>query len=345
MKKATVTAVAESIKSTKQLSPLHGLAPAKSCKSPLESSCSGLKLDAAQAHLHLDLLGLDETCTNIRLIPYDRRLGNAINGNFAIDLERAQDLNNQGYWICIQVNIASGTKADDVTACTALFCEWDDVPIEEQLVLWQSLGLPEPTFMVMTGNKSIHNYWALTVPIEPERWVPLMDRLIAHAGSDKNCNGLNRMMRLAGGHYIDRNGEAIAISKIVNATGYRYDAAQFEELLPLLPENKPCGRPPRKGSSTPGSLRAIIEALDHIPRRVEGSGTYADYRNILWGLTAACTDAGHAADVAVDLMEDHSPSKQCGWDIRQVARSGGDQIGAGTFWWHAKQHGWRGRHA
>ena len=50
-------------------------------------------------------------------------------------------------------------------------------------------------------------------------------------------------------------------------------------------------------------------------------------------------------DVVIDLMEDHSPSKQCGWDIRQVARSGGDQIGAGSFWWHAQQHGWRCRHA
>ena len=93
MKKATVPTVAQPIKSSKQLSPSQGgLAPAKPCKPPLKSSCSGLTLDAAQAHLHLDLLGLDETCTNIRLIPHKGRRGGAINGIFANDLDRAQDL-------------------------------------------------------------------------------------------------------------------------------------------------------------------------------------------------------------------------------------------------------------
>ena len=69
-------------------------------------------IDAAQAHLHLDLLGLDETCTNIRLIPHKGRRGGAINGIFANDLDRAQDLNREGYGVYLQVNIASGTKAD-----------------------------------------------------------------------------------------------------------------------------------------------------------------------------------------------------------------------------------------
>jgi hypothetical protein len=80
MKKATAATVAQSIKSTKQLSQLQGLAPAKSCKPPLKSSCSALQIDADQANLHLDLLGLDETCTNIRLIPHKGRRGGAING-------------------------------------------------------------------------------------------------------------------------------------------------------------------------------------------------------------------------------------------------------------------------
>ena len=263
MKKATASTVAQSIKSSQQLSPPQGFAPAKSRKPPLKSSCSSLKLDAAQAHQHLDLLGLDETCTNIRLIPHKGRRGGAINGIFANDLDRAQELNGQGYGVYLQVSIASGTKADDVTACTSLICEWDDRPVEEQLVLWQSLGLPEPTFMVMTGGKSVHNYWVFNVPIEPERWVPLLDRLVAHAGSDRSRKGLNRMMRLAGGHYIDRDGEAKAVTRIVNVTGYRYEAAQFEELLPLLSSPTTCGRAPRKAGSTPAELRQITEVGLH----------------------------------------------------------------------------------
>ena len=91
MKKATATTVAQSIKSTKQLSPLQGLAPVKSRKPPLKNSCSGLTLDAAQAHQHLDFLGLDETRTNIRLIPHKGRRGGAINGIFANDLDLRTD--------------------------------------------------------------------------------------------------------------------------------------------------------------------------------------------------------------------------------------------------------------
>ena len=59
-----------------------------------------------------------------------------------------------------------------------------------------------------------------------------------------------------------------------------------------------CRRAPRKFSSIPASLRQITEALDCIPRRVEGSGTYADYRNILWGLVDACAEAGYGKDFA-----------------------------------------------
>ena len=84
----------------------------------------------------------------------------------------------------------------------------------------------------------------------------------------------------------------------------------------------------------------MVNALEAIPQRVEGSGTYADYRDILWGLMAACRDIGVDEQVAIDLMEAHSPSHSCGWDVEQVARSGGEQIGAGTLFFHAKQHGW-----
>ena len=90
----------------------------------------------------------------------------------------------------------------------------------------------------------------------------------------------------------------------------------------------------------PRPLEQIRTALAAIPRRVAGSNTYADYRNLLWGLIQACEQAGHDRELAIALMEAHSPSASCGWDIRQVASSGGEQISAATFWFHARQHGW-----
>ena len=43
----------------------------------------------------------------------------------------------------------------------------------------------------------------------------------------------------------------------------------------------------------------------------------------------------------IQLWEEHSPSSECDWDIEQVANSGGDQVEADSFWWLAKQHGYK----
>ena len=85
----------------------------------------------------------------------------------------------------------------------------------------------------------------------------------------------------------------------------------------------------------------ICNALAAIPPRVAGSNSYGTYRNILWGLIGACQEAGRDREAAIALMEAHSPSGESGWDVRQVASSGGERIGAATFWFHARRFGWR----
>ena len=64
-------------------------------------------------------------------------------------------------------------------------------------------------------------------------------------------------------------------------------------------------------------------------------------RNVVWGLKAAVIEAGYDVDVAEALLEEHSPSRSSGWNVRQILNSGGDAISAATFWWHAMQHGYR----
>jgi hypothetical protein len=67
------------------------------------------------------------------------------------------------------VNDGGDTNAE-ITACRAFFAEWDDRPREWQLTAWQELKLPEPTFQINTGGKSIHSYWVLADPITPQHW-------------------------------------------------------------------------------------------------------------------------------------------------------------------------------
>ena len=85
------------------------------------------------------------------------------------DLSRAEKLDFQGYDIYSVIN-DGGDKDTDITRCPALFVEFDDKPKDFQLNFWKSYGLPEPTLVVDSGNKSLHTYWALTEPIHPETW-------------------------------------------------------------------------------------------------------------------------------------------------------------------------------
>jgi len=85
-------------------------------------------------------------------------------------------------------------------------------------------------------------------------------------------------------------------------------------------------------------LDEVQRALAAIPPRVPGTLTYPMYRNVLWGLIRACEEAGAGIDTAIALMAAHSPQ----WKgIEQVARSGGAEITAGSFWFWTMQHGYR----
>ena len=305
-------------------------------------SAPNFTLHAAMALDHLRLLGRDEEDTNIRAIPHKGMSGPAFNGVFGWDLDRVEEWQRSGRGIYLQPN-PGGTKVEEVKCGVALFIEFDDRPISDQVTLWIWLGLPEPSFQLLTGGKSVHTYWVLEAPISVTVWDALMARLIAFSGSDKSVKGANRMMRMAGGWYIDQHGTPTCRSEIINASERRYPAGDFDELLPPLPASpKPLSR--KSFSAEPADLRTLIAALETVPQRVANTGTYSDYRNLAWGLVAAVEELGFSRKVAIDLLEDHSPSSQCGWDVEQVLTSGGDHIGPGSFWFQVKNLG-GGRHA
>ena len=247
---------------------------------------------------------------------------------------------------------------DDVTSCNSLFVEWDSIPIPDQVIAWQTLALPEPTAMALTGGKSVHTYWALTEAIDPATWRALTARLIAYCQSDSSCSNPSRLMRLPGGVYFDKKtGAPTGRAEIIHDSGRRYSVAEIEAALAAGEARKPdsfdfttpppsmagLSDPPR-GDFPIRTMEEIRDGLAAIPRRVGGGDdTYKKYRNILWGLIKACEEAGSSAEVAISMMESHSPSATCNWNIKQTANSGGQHIRSETFWWHARDAGWRPR--
>ena len=100
----------------------------------------------------------------------------------------------------------------------------------------------------------------------------------------------------------------------------------------------------RRGDLPPRSLDEIQQALNAIPRRVsktKGPYAYPYHQQVLAGLRSACErlhpGQGHA--MAIDLMEQHSPSAACSWDVEQVLSSSLN-LDEGVFWGAAKAEGW-----
>ena len=134
-----------------------GRASSVACNPILAPSC--LVVDAAIAHLHLDLLHKKDVETRLRAITYKGGGLSTIKGNFG-ELPKFSEFNFSGRGIYLVVN-TGGDKAADINKCHAFFVEWENIPVEKQLYIYKELNLPEPTFMLDTGGKSIHCYWVL----------------------------------------------------------------------------------------------------------------------------------------------------------------------------------------
>lgn len=323
----------------------------------LSDAAGHRQVDPQTASRFLHALGKDSATARLRAFPHKhslrkREIG-ARSGSW--DLERAQQWQQEGRGIYLVIN-DGGDSARSIRRCRALFIEWDDRPLAWQLQAWRQLGLPQPSLIVSTGGSSAHLYWVLEPAVAPDLWAPIQARLIAHAGSDPHCRDTSRVMRLPGCAYIGADDCPVARVELLECRDDRYP---IEDIAACLPP--PTASSSRATHSAPTRFRRgwphtrldgacqrpsrgvaeIQAALACIPRRTPGANTYAIYRNVLWGLIAACEQAGAGADLAIALMEAHSPSARCGWQVAQVARSGNGCVGAGTFWHWARHYGHR----
>ena len=248
-----------------------------------------------------------------------------------------EEWQNEGRGVYAVINDGGDTDSE-ITQCRAVFCEWDDRPKEWQIDAWKDLGLPEPTIQVDTGGKSIHNYWVFAEPISVDDWKSLQTRLLDHADADRSLKNPSRVMRLPGTFHIDGDGNPGGLTTIINTSDNYYTIRDIEKALPSRKIHEKMIEAGRYSDYKARTLDEVREALDKVPARKAGTGTYHIYRNLFWGLIKAVEEAGSTRDQAISLMQANSPS----WKgLQQIATSGGEKVTAGTFWYWAKHFGWR----
>jgi|GEM_PF-5947498 len=197
-----------------------------------------------QAQIHLLSLGYGPTDR-----VYFRAIGpngaKKIEGTIEQRFDELRTLNGEGSGVYLVVN-GGGQSDADVTHGRAIFFEHDDIPKEAQIGLWQTLGLPEPTFQIDTRGKSIHSYWAFDQPIPIATWKILQKDLLDFADADRSIKNPSRVMRLAGFNHQKSGGQSVIISN----SGKHYS---FDELRSVVTVPEPAPNIPAKPATQPRS--------------------------------------------------------------------------------------------
>ena len=148
-------------------------------------------------------------------IPYLRELGK-------------QGLNIQSY----PNHLKGGLGNKHASRFTTCFYEIDDLPRAEQeaKLKWfeDELNL-KPAVSVFSGGKSLHNYFALSEPVDGETWLRLNRKLAIVSGGDPAICTLARAMRLPGVPRV-KDGQLRQV-EIVTSNPNTYSATEFEAIL------------------------------------------------------------------------------------------------------------------
>lgn len=243
----------------------------------------------------------------------------------------------EGRGIYVVIN-DGGDKDADIKQCRAIFCEWDNRPVEWQVTAWKELGLPEPSLQVATGGKSIHNYWILSDTISPDQWLPLQARLLEYTQADQTIRNLSRVLRLPGTFYANGSGALTDKVSIIHSSEKYYTYDQLNSAIPTEELQQEIQQAQSFTQYEKQDLTEIEKALNHIPAAIPKTEKYPFYRNLLWALIKACEEAGGGVEDAKRLMKRHSPLFA---EIDQVAASTFNRINAASFWYWARKYGYR----
>lgn len=268
--------------------------------------------DPAEIGRFLTLLGKPKGTARLRAFfpSGDPRKADDKGRKGAGSIQAIEEWQREGRGVYAVVNDGGDTDKE-ITACRAVFCEWDDRPIEWQVVAWRELGLPEPSFMVATGGKSVHCYWVLAGPISPDEWRPLQQRLLDHADADRSIKNPARVMRLPGTWYMHPAAKLGEMVRIIHESGKRYEVAHLEASLPPPdPLSRAASSSPAAPSLLPHTDAIPVEQL--LPRdqlRTWEQGAPEGQRNQTAFSLACSLLAVHDAATASGLLVTGTPEQ------------------------------------
>ncbi|NEP52443.1 MAG: AAA family ATPase [Moorea sp. SIO3C2] len=141
--------------------------------------------------------------------------------------------------------VIGGRKGYQTTHARALFFEYDPPKGASQdeiakskercISLWQKFGLPEPTFQVDNGGKSIHTYWVFHEPQLIPEWQELQKDIAKLMDGDGQLWKSTQTMRLPGTTHWGYGG----IGRIVQESGVKYSFQELRSLVPPREKTKP----------------------------------------------------------------------------------------------------------
>jgi hypothetical protein len=218
-------------------------------------------------------------------------------------------------------------KNEDIKECRVLFYEHDDIPKDQSLVSWQTIGLPTPTLQVDTGGKSIHTYYLLDEPIAPELWRTLQQGFIYHLKSDPSLHNPGRVMRLAGSVHPD-TGEVAKVCK-QGEIGMSYPVETFIDIL-AIPTAQTLHNPK-------DDVSAAINYLNHM-----GASVAEDYHSWMKVGMALKAVSSSLKDEWVRWSSQSTKAINTNFDEKWDSFKGSG-VGIGTLWYYAYNFGsWKG---
>lgn len=236
-------------------------------------AATSVQINRNSAVAHLEALGYQRGDTVF--VRYIRPTDKKSIKTKGLDFTEANRYQSQGYDVYFVVN-GGGDTDNDVIHGRAVFYEHDNLDKEIQLYLWESLGLPEPTFQVDTGGKSIHSYWVFDEPIPIEQWRELQSDLLEFSDGDRNIKNPSRILRLAGSYYMKGDNPGQKIAEIISNSGKRYS---YSELRAVIPKQAPPSFEPRETTNINCGNIPLYQCLTKHDRALIDSGVGEGSRN------------------------------------------------------------------